>query len=96
MREIFQNASMMDRDAQQKCYGRSNLLSFIKKCFLLNFAFFVAFPRGCTFYQGPHTTKCLENIWKNAGCLEGGWQYPGNVSVVSSNQLLNLNSLNIE
>jgi len=46
-------------------------------------------------FYGPHTQGCLQNIWKSIGCLDSGWMYPGNHSMVQQAffQTLNLRSV---
>ena len=40
----------------------------------------IEFPKGCRTYNGPYSATCLNNIWKEAGCVAEGFDHPGNLT----------------
>jgi len=52
---------------------------------------FSEFPQGCKSYYGPHTMECYETIWTDVGCVEEGFNYTPNTSMLSIEALKNLN-----
>jgi len=52
---------------------------------------FIEFPFGCVHFYGPHTTKCLQSIWQEVGCLTTGYQYPEKLLLPDLNALNKMN-----
>ena len=38
------------------------------------------FPKGCEFYNGPHSKDCLVSVWEKIGCLQSGRGNPKNLA----------------
>ncbi|XP_077971333.1 uncharacterized protein LOC120346548 [Styela clava] len=49
----------------------------------------LVFPSGCATYNGPHSTSCLETIWKSKKCVSEGDSYPSKLSPHDFNSLKN-------
>jgi len=49
------------------------------------------FPANCKKFNGPHTSACYEEIWKNVGCMETGTDWPEKLTVAELGILLRMN-----
>jgi len=76
----------VDTNAQKQCFGYGKCNIVFVSCWLYfitkrRISSILVFPHGCSSYDGLNDVECYKSIWLEAGCIEQGTGWPGNIDI---------------